>query len=101
MAMKPRKLQVIHDCEGCGVCCLHMGFPAFLLPREPYDKEQIENDPKCKELLDRGWTEDELLSGSDGESHWRRLPGQLREEWIEFTSSYQKSGEIRWTMFLV
>lgn len=94
MAMKPRKLHVIHDCEGCGVCCLHMGYPAFLLPREPFDKEQIKNDPKCQELLDRGWTEQELMDGSSGESYWHTLPAELKEDWIAFTDSYERPGEL-------
>ena len=94
MAMKPKKLPVVVDCEGCGVCCLHMGYPAFMLPRSAFSSEQIQNDPQCQKLLEIGWTEAELLAGNEGESYWRDLPKDLKEEWLTFTGSYQKPGEL-------
>ena len=37
-------LNIIAECEGCGVCCLHMGYPAFQLPREPLTEAEIRAD---------------------------------------------------------
>ena len=85
---------MIDDCNGCGVCCLHMGYPAYMLPREPFTAEQIESDPKCREMLKRGWTREELLEGFEGESFWQNMPDDLRTEWIEFVDKYEAPNEL-------
>ena len=28
------RLPVISDCQGCGVCCMHMGYPAYMDPAD-------------------------------------------------------------------
>ena len=48
-------------CGGCGVCCFHMGYPAF---KEPYEQS-----------YDR--------------EYWLSMPAELRQELITYIKSYQ------------
>lgn len=83
-------LPVIAQCEGCGVCCFHMGYPAFILPREPMTDEQIDSDPELAAQIRRDpQRRVELKAGNPGESYWHLLPDQLRSEWKAFVSGYQ------------
>ncbi|MGI9472127.1 MAG: YkgJ family cysteine cluster protein [Rubripirellula sp.] len=66
--MPPRNelsLPTVEDCEGCGACCLHMGYPSYLTgsahqPPEP---------------------------------HWVSLPDSLRHELEQYAEAYQAPGE--------
>jgi Fe-S-cluster containining protein len=53
-------LPTVTDCEGCGVCCLHMGYPAFVHGLESQDDEQ----------------------------HWTSLPSELKTELQRFIAEY-------------
>lgn len=88
------KLPVVDNCDGCGVCCLHMGYPAFMLPREKATASQIESEPEFQQLLAAGWTHDELLHGHIGEVHWHSLPPDLKTEWLEFVQQYTRENEL-------
>ena len=84
------ELNVIADCEGCGVCCLHMGYPAFQLPREPLTEAQIRADAKLASQVEKDPRRlDELLAGHPGESYWHALPGELRKQWLDYRRDYQ------------
>lgn len=78
------------DCRGCGVCCLHMGYPPFLRPIEPVPPEVIDRDP---ELLARIEADprlrSELEQGQAGEVWWHRLPENLRVELDAYIETYQ------------
>ena len=76
------------DCFGCGVCCLHMGYPAFVKPKPPLTLAEIESDPRLRRLAEDPRTKASLLKGHDGEPHWHSLPDHLREELDEFVASY-------------
>ena len=84
------QLPVIDDCSNCGVCCYHMGYPAYMLPRPIATAEQIKSDPKLQDMLNAGWTEQELLDGHPGEPHWHQLPKSLKDEWLTFVAGYSK-----------
>lgn len=88
------QLPLIHDCSNCGVCCYHMGYPAFMLPRESATDEQIDRDPELQRLLAVGWTRDELKVGHPGESHWHNLPSDLKKEWQAYVATYDRPGEL-------
>lgn len=83
-------LRVIADCEGCGVCCLHMGYPAFQTPRAPLTEAEIRSDATLAAQVKRDPRRlKELLEGHPGESYWHALPDDLREQWLEYRQSYQ------------
>lgn len=89
-----RTLPLAESCDGCGDCCLHMGYPAFMLPRKPASVEGVRTDAELLRLIEQGWTEEELLTGHAGESHWHRLPDDLRAEWEAYVSAYESTGEL-------
>ena len=45
---QPSQLPVV-NCEGCGACCFHMGYPAYVLPRDPMTEAEIEADAELRE----------------------------------------------------
>lgn len=57
---KSNELPLVADCNGCGVCCLHMGYPPFIRPTEQ----------------------------REGESWWYLLPDDLRMELDQFIANY-------------
>jgi Fe-S-cluster containining protein len=65
---RSRKLPVIENCSGCGVCCLHMGYPAFMDP----------------------------VAGSCDLDYWQAMPDTLREELMAAIAAYQPpaAGEL-------
>ncbi len=85
---------MVDRCDGCGVCCLHMGYPAFMLPREEIGEDRIDQDPDCQALLQAGWTRQELQDGYEGESHWHRLPADLKQQWIDYVRKYRSNGDL-------
>ncbi len=54
-----KKLPVINDCRNCGVCCLHMGYPAFMEPVE----------------------------SSHDAQYWRALPDHLKQELLDYIAA--------------
>jgi Fe-S-cluster containining protein len=60
-----------------------MGFPAFVVPREPMTEQQIDADPELRKLPADSIRRAELLAGHEGESWWHRLPAELKEPLIE------------------
>ena len=52
-------LPIVDDCHGCGVCCLQMGFPTFMLPAKPLTEVEIDADPelrqRAKEAFERAF----------------------------------------------
>ncbi|MFT5301611.1 MAG: Fe-S-cluster containining protein [Mariniblastus sp.] len=84
-------LPLVADCEGCGVCCLHMGYPAFILPRAGMSDQEIDADPKlAKQAAADPKRREELRAGNPGESYWHALPEALRAQWEAFVASYQQ-----------
>ena len=80
----------ILDCHGCGVCCFHMGYPAYILPQPPMTEEEIESDEVLsRRVKNNPRLKSELLAGRPGESHWHRLPAALKAEWQDYVDSYQ------------
>lgn len=76
------------DCRGCGVCCFHMGYPAFVRPSGPLTWEEIEADPRLREFAKDARTRQQLLDGNPGEVFWHRLPEHLRAELESFVANY-------------
>jgi Fe-S-cluster containining protein len=91
MPQNKSELPVIAACEGCGVCCFHMGYPAYILPREPMTHAQIDSDPELlKEIESDPLRRQELLNGHPGESYWHAMPKELKEEWSAHVAQYSK-----------
>ena len=80
----------IVSCEGCGVCCFHMGYPAFVMPREPMTAAEIEADPEFSKLQTDSRRYAELRSGNLGESWWHELPDNLKKPLLEHMEAYVK-----------
>ena len=68
MSQNRRNLPTIDDCNGCGVCCFHMGYPSYVTGSET----------------------------QPAEPHWVSLPEDLRVELEEYVATYQppKDGEL-------
>ena len=81
------KLPIV-SCEGCGVCCFHMGYPAFVLPREPMSEEEIDAHPEYGLLAKDSVKRSDLLSGHPGESWWHELPDELKHPLLEHMRQY-------------
>ncbi len=62
------RLPTVSDCHGCGVCCLHMGYPAFI--------QGSDSQP--------------------AEPHWNALPRQLKQELMAYIADYRPppAGEL-------
>ena len=69
----------IVSCEGCGVCCFHMGYPAFVTPREPMTAAEIDAHPEFSRVQKGSRRHADLLSGNPGESWWHKLPEELKQ----------------------
>lgn len=80
----------IVSCEGCGVCCFHMGYPAFVMPRDPLTQQQIDADPELRKQATDPRRRQALLSGHPGESWWHELPQHLKQELLDYVASYEK-----------
>ena len=61
-------LPTVNDCHGCGACCLHMGYPAFI--------QGSDSQP--------------------AELHWTALPRELKQELMAYIADYQPppAGEL-------
>lgn len=82
------KLPIVADCEGCGVCCLHMGYPTFIRPKTPLTPEQIDVDPDLRKRARNDRRRQELLAGHPGETYWERLPDELKKELEDYIEGY-------------
>lgn len=63
--MSEHALPTVDDCEGCGVCCLHMGYPAFIRETSEHPAEEF----------------------------WLTLPADLRAELLAYIAGYQEPAE--------
>lgn len=85
----PNQLPVV-DCAGCGVCCFHMGYPAFVIPQPPLTDEQIDADPHWRQRVARQpELRARLHAGWAGESYWESLPDDLRQQWLMHVRQYR------------
>lgn len=78
------RLPIVEDCHGCGVCCLQMGFPTFMLPAKPLTEDEIDADPELRQRAVDPDIRQHLLDGHPGESFWHNLPQHLRLELEQF-----------------
>jgi Fe-S-cluster containining protein len=79
----------IVQCDGCGVCCFHMGYPAFVLPRDPVSESALaEMEIESGQPFSDSARAD-LLAGRDGESHWHQLPEDLKQQWRQHVAQYR------------
>ena len=88
-----KQLNVISDCSGCGVCCLHMGYPPFIRPAPPMSAAEIDARIQSDEEFAKSIAKDplrrtDLERGRDGESWWHDLPEPLRVELDAYISDY-------------
>ena len=74
------RLPIAENCQGCGVCCMQMGFPTFMLPADPLTVAEIEADPALQKRAEDPDIRQHLLDGHPGESYWHELPDHLRQE---------------------
>jgi Fe-S-cluster containining protein len=89
------KLPVANDCQGCGVCCLHMGYPTFIRSVPPLSAERIAADPDLRRQAEDEQTRRQLLAGQAGEPYWEQLPDQLKQQLDDYIQSYQPpAGEL-------
>lgn len=77
------------QCDGCGVCCFHMGYPAFVLPQQPLTESEIQSMEAQSGRPFSAARRRDLLTGRTGESHWHRLPEDLRDDWLKYVADYQ------------
>ena len=75
------------DCHGCGVCCLHMGYPAFNLPTDQLKKSAVGIELNQDEISRLG-----PAAKSDLE-RWVRMPEQLRQKLLDKILDYQAPPE--------
>ncbi|MGI9465925.1 MAG: YkgJ family cysteine cluster protein [Rubripirellula sp.] len=67
-----QELPTISDCDSCGICCLHMGYPSYVT-RSQSDKDQ---------------------AGSDvTEQAWLDMPDSLKQELRHYIENYQPPTE--------
>ena len=86
---KPQTTLPVLDCRGCGVCCFHMGYPAFNLPNDHLEKLAAGIELSNEDALQLG-----PAAKADLE-RWVRMPGKLRKELLEEIRSYQPvDGEL-------
>ena len=78
------------SCTNCGVCCFHMGYPAFILPVEPMTEAEIDADPKLRELAKNPTRKKRMLDGHPGEPLWHELPANLKQELEAHMAAYVK-----------
>ncbi|HBV63397.1 MAG TPA: hypothetical protein DEF45_10290 [Rhodopirellula sp.] len=63
-----KKLPTVSDCNSCGICCLHMGYPSYV----------------------RNVQADTNQAGSDlNEQAWLAMPASLKQELLVFIQNYQ------------
>lgn len=60
-----KQLPVIESCQGCGVCCMHMGYPAFMDPVE----------------------------GSYDTDYWQSMPDDVRDELVACMADYKRPAD--------
>ncbi|MDE0864365.1 MAG: YkgJ family cysteine cluster protein [Rubripirellula sp.] len=67
MSSRPaQNLPTISDCNDCGVCCLHMGYPSYVTESQNQDSD----------------------TSQPAEPAWTQLPEALRDELLAYIASY-------------
>ena len=90
MVSRKKELPLVAECRGCGVCCLHMGYPPFIRPVAPISLEEIDLDEQLSaEIAVDPLRRQDLLRGRAGEKWWFLLPEDLREELEDYIAHYQ------------
>ena len=83
-------LPLIADCNGCGVCCFHMGYPPFIRPQAPMTAAEIDANPELLAKISRDpLLRRDLEQGRTGEHWWHVLPDDLRHELDMYVAGYQ------------
>lgn len=77
------------QCGGCGVCCFHMGYPAFVLPQEPLSESEVDAREAQSGRPFSDPIRRDLIAGRPGESHWHQLPEDLKNDWLRFVADYR------------
>ena len=80
----------IVECANCGVCCFHMGYPAYITPRDPMTSEEIDALEQQSGKKISAKRREELLAGHPGESHWHNVPDDLKAELEAYIAGYEK-----------
>lgn len=60
-------LPTLSDCSDCGICCLHMGYPSYIIGSPP----------------------DSNGEGQPAEPAWSQLPEWLKEDLLAYIASYK------------
>jgi Fe-S-cluster containining protein len=67
-----------------------MGYPAYIIPREPMTDQEIDANPMLKSQVESSpRLRDELRNGNPGEPHWHSLPEDLKAEWESYVADYR------------
>lgn len=77
------------ECAGCGVCCFHMGYPAYVMPRAPMTDGEIDALEQSSGKKIGVKRRQELRDGHPGETYWHDLPADLKHELEAFMAQYQ------------
>jgi len=87
---KPDNALPVVECSGCGVCCFHMGYPAFITPQQPLSPAEVDRlEVESAEKFTAARRQ-HLLDGHPGESHWHQLPDDLKKDWLAHVAQYQR-----------
>ena len=72
------------------MCCFHMGYPPYLLPRDPMTDAEIDADPDLIRQIEKDpRRREDLRAGHPGESYWHSMPAELRAQWEAMVAEYQ------------
>ena len=82
----PATLPVL-DCHGCGVCCLHMGYPAFNLTKEQLERTAAGSELSHDEISQLG------PAAKSDLARWVHMPEPLRQKLLDKILSYQAPPE--------
>ena len=65
---KAKNLPTVSDCDSCGICCLHMGYPSYVSSALPGQ------DPAASDRDEQAWVE---------------MPEPLKQQLISYIQNYQ------------
>ena len=79
---RPKTALPLLDCHGCGVCCLHMGYPAFNLSNQQLEKVALGEKLSATEIEELG------PAASADLTRWEQMPEELRADLLETILAY-------------